>query len=164
MKVNPEYLSFTVHQSNSGMPFLVASGVILIIALCLSVLVDVKFEEGLIADALVFVAGAFLAAVVFGCGISINGQVKGNIQEIETATGAQIISIGDSTAQSKTISDYYDHNDIIIGRNDNPVNLTKNVSYIKHGKVYTNGVIVITHDKAGLFDNEEEMKPILAKK
>ena len=164
MKVNPEYLSFAVHQSNSGMPFFVAGGVILIITLCLSVLVGVKLQVSLAADVLVFVAGAVLAATVFGCGSFINGQVKGNIQEIETATGAQIISIGDSTAQSDTIGDYYDHTNIIIGRNDNPVNLTKNVSYIKHGKVYTNGVIVITHDKAGLFDNEEEMKPILAKK
>ena len=44
------------------------------------------------------------------------------------------------------------------------MNLTKNVSYIKDGKVYTNGVIVITQGKAGLFNNEEEMHPILAKK
>ena len=156
MKVNPEYLSFAVHQS-SGMPFLVASGVILIIALCLSVLVAVKFQDGLLAVFMLAV-GAFMAVAVFCVGCSINNQIKGNIQDIETATGAQIISIGDSNVNSDS------HGDIIIGRNDNQVNMTKNVSYIKDGKVYTNGVIVITHDKAGLFDNEEEMKPILSKK
>ena len=156
MKVNPEYLSFAVHQSNSGMPFLVAGGVILIIALCLSVLVAVKFQDGLLAVFMLAV-GAFMAVAVFCVGCSINNQIKGNIQDIETATGAQIISIGDSNSSDS-------HGDIVIGRNDNPVNLTKNVSYIKDGKVYTNGVIVITHGKAGLFNNEEELKPILAKK
>ena len=158
MKVNPEYLSFAVHQSNSGMPFLVAGGVILIITLCLSVLVAVKFQDGLLAVFMLAV-GAFMAVAVFCVGCSINNQIKGNIQDIETATGAQIISIGDSNSSDS-------HGDIVIGKNKNndQVNLTKDVSYVKNGKVYTNGVIVITHGRAGLFNNEKELQPILAKK
>lgn len=157
MKVNPEYLSFTVHQSNSGMPFFVAGGVILIIALCLAVWAGVTIKDSLVNAVGVFVIGVLLAVMAFCIGNSINNQIKGNIQEIETATGAQIISIGDYNNNNS-------HKDIVLCSNDNQVNLIKNVSYIKHGKVYTNGVIVITHGKGGLFNNEEELKPILAKK
>ena len=159
MKVNPEYLSFAAHQSNGGIPLFIVGAVGVIIALCLSVLVVVKSQNNLLAESLfTLTMGAFIAITAFIGGSSINQQIKGNVQEIEAATGAQIISIGDSNVNSDS------HGDIIIGRNDNQVNLTKNVSYIKDGKVYTNGVIVITHDKAGLFNNEEELKPILAKK
>ena len=156
MKVNPEYLSFTAHQSNDGMPLLVLGAVILIVALCLSILVGVSSQDGLWAVSVFFI-GAFMAVLAFGTGCAINSQIKGNIQEIETATGAQIISIGDSNSSGS-------HGDVVIGENNDQVHLTKNVSYIKHGKVYTNGVIVITQGWAGLFNNEKDLQPILAKK
>lgn len=159
MKVNPEYLSFATHQSNNGMPMFVFAGVFFIVGLGLGIATWIFLSNKNVGGSVfVFIMGVFLSIIAFYGGCGLNQQVKGNIQDMETATGAQIISIDDTNVSSDS------HGDVIIGKDDAQVNLTKNVSYIKDGKVYTNGVIVITQGWAGLFNNEEELKPILAKK
>ena len=95
MKVNPEYLSFTAYQSNYGTPILVVGAVAIIVALCLSVLVVAKSQNDVLAEFMfILTTGVFIAIAAFTVGSSMNQQIKGNIQEIEAATGAQIISIG----------------------------------------------------------------------
>ena len=120
MKVNPEYLSFAAHQSNGGMFLFVLAGVLFIAVLCLAVWIFLSIKS-IVGPLFVFIMGVFLSAVALLGGWGLNQQVEGNIQDIETATGVQIISIDDTNVNSDC------HGNVIIGKDDAQVNLTKNV-------------------------------------